>query len=824
MSSTARESRHIVQVGGGGVPMESARTTIVAIGNLKNRLEQGLAINSDMYVEVLRRCLKEKNLGANLAKQVHDYINQSGMEQNIYVANNLVSLYIKCGDLEAARGVFDKLVKKNVFSWTIIIGGYAKHKGAEKAMELFNQMCQKGVQPNAFTFSSVLKACGNPSALQWGKEVHACVRHAGLESDVRVGSALVHMYAKCGSIDDARLAFDKMEERDVITWSVMIGGLAEHGCGSEAYELFLHMQREGFKPNAITYMSILNACASAGALEWVKEVHTHAREAGFESDVRVGSALVHMYAKCGSIDDARLAFDKMKERDVVTWNVMIGGLAEHGCGHEAYDLFLQMKREGFKPNAITYISILNACASAGALEWVKEVHTHAREAGFESNVRVGSALVHMYAKCGSIDDARLAFDKMEERDVVTWNVMIGGLAEHGCGHEAYELFLQMKREGLKPDAFTYASILNACASAGALEWVKEVHTHARAAGFESDVRVGSALVHMYAKCGSIADARLAFDKMEERDVVTWNVMIGGLAEHGCGLEALDVFKTMVADGVEPSEISFVAVLSACSHSGLVDEGRRLFLAMTEDYGIERTVELCTCMVDVLGRAGHLEEAKLLIGNMPVEADGATWGALLGACRTYGNVELGKLAANELLKLEPKDASAYVLLSNIYAAAGKWEEVLWVRTMMQERGIRKEPGRSWIEVDNKVHVFVVGDTSHSEAKEIYAELRRLSKRIKAEGYIPDTRLVLRNIDEEEKELALCSHSEKLAIAYGLMRTPLAEPIRVFKNLRVCPDCHTATKFISKAIVREIVVRDANRFHHFQDGVCSCGDYW
>ena len=925
MYSTARESRHIVQVGGGGVPMESARTTIEAIGNLKNRLEQGLAINSDMYVEVLRRCLKEKNLGANLAKQVHDYINQSRMKQNIYVANNLVSLYIKCGDLEAARRVFDKLVKKNVFSWTIIIGGYAKHKGAKKAMELFNQMCQKGVQPNAFTFLSVLKACANPSALQWGKEVHACVRHAGLESDVRVGSALVHMYAKCGSIDDARLAFDKMEERDIIiwnvmiggllqhgcgheayelflqmqregfkpdaftyasilnacasagalewvkevhthareagfesdvrvgnalvhmyakcgsiddarlafdkmeerdvvTWTVMIGGLAEHGCGHEAYELFLQMKREGFKPDAITYMSILNACASAGALEWVKEVHTHAREAGFESDVRVGNALVHMYAKCGSIDDARLAFDKMEERDVVTWNVMIGGLAEHGCGHEAYELFLQMKREGFKPDAITYMSILNACASAGALEWVKEVHTHALEAGFESDVRVGNALVHMYAKCGSIDDARLAFDKMEERDVVTWTVMIGGLAEHGCGHEAYELFLQMKREGFKPNAITYMSILNACASAGALEWVKEVHTHAREAGFESDVRVGNALVHMYAKCGSIDDARLAFDKMEERDVVTWNVMIGGLAQHGCGHEALEVFRSMIADGVKPNEISFVAVLSACSHSGLVDEGRRLFLAMTQDYGIEPTVVLCNCMVDVVGRAGHLEEAKLFIDKMPVEPNEATWGALLGACRTYGNVDLGKLAANELLKLEPKDASTYVLLSNIYAAAGKWEEVLWVRTMMQERGIRKEPGRSWIEVDNKVHDFVVGDTSHSEAKEIYAELRRLSETIKANGYIPDTRLVLRNIEEEEKELALCSHSEKLAIAYGLMRTPLGQPIRVFKNLRVCSDCHTATKFISKAIEREIVVRDANRFHHFQDGVCSCGDYW
>ena len=383
---------------------------------------------------------------------------------------------------------------------------------------------------------------------------------------MRVGGSLLHMYANCGSIDDARVVFGRMEKYDVISWNVMIGGLAQHGCGHEAYKLFQQMQLEGFKPNAITYMSILNACASAGALEWVKEVHTHARAAGFEVDVRVGSALLHMYAKCGSIDDARLAFDKVEKHDLISWNLMIGGLAEHGCGHEAYELFQQMQREGFKPDAVTYASILNACASAGALEWVKEVHRHARAAGFESDVRVGSALVHMYAKCGSIDDARLAFDKMEERNVITWNVMIGGLAEHGCGHEAYELFQQMQLEGFKPDAVTYASILNACASAGALEWVKEVHRHAREAGFEVDVRVGNALVHMYAKCGSIDDARLAFDKMEERNVITWNVMIGGLAEHGCGHEAYELFLQMQLEGFKPNAITYMSILNACANA------------------------------------------------------------------------------------------------------------------------------------------------------------------------------------------------------------------------------------------------------------------
>ena len=1019
-----REWRQIAQGDDAGVHLQNASTTSDAVATLKNHVRQGIAIDSYMYVEVLQRCFKERNLVS--AKQVHDCIMKSGMEQNTYVANNLLRVFIRCGRLQDARIVFDKLVKKDVVSWTIMIGGHAQHDHAEDAIDFFHQMCQEGMQPDEITYLSILKACASPAALKWGKEVHTHIRHggfasdvrvgtalvnmyaksgsiddarlvfdrmldrdvvtwnamigglaqqgfgheafslflqmqrggfvpnaityvsilsacasvgalewvkevhshalrAGLESDVRVGNALVHTYAKSGSIDDARLVFDRMVDRDVVAWTVMIGGLAQHGFGHEAFSLFLQMQRGGFVPNAITYVSILSACASAGALEWVKEVHSHAMRAGLESDVRVGNALVHMYAKSGSINDARVVFDRMVERDVVTWNVMIGGLAQHGFGHEAFSLFLQMQRGGFVPNAVTYVSILSACASTGALEWVKEVHSHALRAGLESDVRVGNALVHMYAKSGSIDDARVVFDRMVERDVVTWTVMIGGLAQHGFGHEAisvffqmqrggfvpdaityvsilsacastgalesvkevhsyamraglesdlcvgnalvhtyaksgsigdarrvfdrmverdvvtwtvmigglaqhgfgheaFALFLQMQRGGFVPNAVTYVSILSACASTGALEWVKEVHSHALRAGLESDVRVGNALVHMYAKSGSIDDARVVFDRMVERDVVTWTVMIGGLAQHGCGHKALLLFGQMIAEGVRPNGVTFVATLSACSHVGLVDKGRQQFLAMTQEYGIKPTMEHYTCMVDLFGRAGHLEEAKLFILNMPLEPDGATWGALLGACRTYGHVELAEFAAKECLKLEPKNAAAYVVLSNIYAAAGKWDQVSSVRTMMQDRGIHKEPGRSWIEVGNEIHRFVVGDTSHPEAKEIYAELNILTGKLKAEGYIPDTRLVLHNIDEEDKELALCSHSEKLAIAYGLMHTAPGNPIRIYKNLRVCSDCHTATKFISKVTGREIVARDANRFHHFKDGVCSCGDYW
>jgi pentatricopeptide repeat protein len=914
----------VVQGGDGSTHLQSASTLSEAIAVLKNRLEQSIIVDSYTYVEVLKWCLKQKDLAE--ASRVHDCIIKSGMEQNIYVANNLLSVYIRCGRLQEARRVFDELVKKSVYSWTIMIGGYAQHNHATYAMELFDKMLQEGVQPNAITYLSILKACASsPSALEWGKEVHALIRCGGLESDVRVASALLKMYAKCGSIKEARLVFDRLISRDVMMWNVMIGayaeigqgheafalflrmqrggfvpnaltylsilnarastealvwvkevhsyamkagfesdvrvgnafvhmyamsgsienarlvfnrmrnrdlitfnamigGLAQHGFGQEAYKTFLQMQKGGFVPDSVTYVNILNACASAGDIEWVKEVHSHAFKAGFDLDLRVGNALVHMYAKNGRIDDARLVFNRMEVRDVITWNGLIGGLAQHGFGQGAYSLFLEMERGGFVPNVTTYLSILNANASPGAIEWVKDVHSRALKAGLMSDVRVGSALVHMYAKSGSVDNARQVFDTMADRNVITWTAMIGGLAQHGFGHEAYRLFLQMQNEGLVPNATTYLSILNPCASTGALEWVKGVHSHAVKAGLELDLHVGNALIHMYAKSGSVDDARIVFDRMENRNLVTWNAMIGGLAQHGRGLEAYRLFGEMIAEGVKPDECSLVGVLTACSHAGLLDEGRRQFLAMTQDYGIEPTVVHHNCMVDLLGRAGHLEEAELFIRNMQVEPDGTTWAALLGACRTYGNVELAEYAAQECLKLEPKNSSAYVLLSNVYAAAGKWEQVSSVRTMMQARGIYKEPGISWIEVDNKIHSFVVGDTSHPEAKEIYAELNKLTKKMKAEGYVPNTQHVLHNIDKEDKELALCSHSEKLAITYGLMRISHGEPIRIYKNLRVCSDCHTATKFISKVTGREIVARDVNRYHHFKDGTCSCGDYW
>ena len=782
--------------------------------------EEGFKPDGVTYVSLLNDCASKGAL--EWVKEVHSHILEAGYESDVPVGSALIHMYAKCGSIEDAAVVFDSMKERDVITWNVMIGAYAGSGRGVEAYALYLKM-KEGFQPNAVTYVSLLNDCASTGALEWVKEVHSHILEAGCESDVRVGSALIHMYAKCGSIEDAAVVFDSMKERDVITWTVMIGAYAGSGRGVEAYDLYVKMKEEGFQPNAVTYVSLLNDCASTGALEWVKEVHSHILEAGYESDVRVGSALIHMYVKCGIIDEAAVIFDSMKERNIITWTVIIGAYAGSGRGVEAYDLYVKMKEEGFQPDAVTYVSLLNDCASTGALEWVKEVHSHILEAGYESDVRVGSALIHMYAKCGSIEDAAVVFDSMKERNIFTWNVMIGAYAGSGRGVEAYDLYLKMKDEGFQPDAVTYVSLLNDCGSAGALEWVKDVHRHILEGGHESDVRVGSALVHLYAKSGSIEDALLVFERMEECDVMTWNIMICGLGQHGRGQDALELFKKMKADDLVPDAYSFVALLSACSHAGLVDEGRQIFCAM-KDYGVEPTVVHYSCMVDLLGRAGLLEETKRFFSSMPVEANAGTWGALLGACRTYGNVELGELAAKEVMKLEPTAASPYVLLSNIYAAAGQWDQVAFVRHMMQERGIRKEPGVSWIEISNKVHRFVVGDRSHPEAEKIYDVLNNLSKKLKSEGYIPDTRLVLRNIDEEQKVHALCAHSEKLAIAYGLMHTPRGMPIRVFKNLRVCSDCHTATVFISKVTGREIVTRDANRFHHFKDGVCSCGGYW
>lgn len=634
----------------------------------------------------------------------------------------------------------------------------------------------------------MLKACAGIGDLEQGRDIHEDVIRYGFESDLFVGNALIAMYARCGSLEDAWQVFDRISQRDTVSWNTMIAAFAQNGHGDDALKMFKQMQLECVKPDTVTFVSVLPACALSMALHQGRELHGYITKNGFEWDIFVGNAIIDMYAKCGEINDAMHLFDGMPVKDVVSWNAiiagyvqngncddaeklfrhmqlekvklnvvtwsaMIAGYAQNGHGGKALELFRQMQLVAVEPNSVTVGSLLSACALLEALEQGKELHNYIIRRGLDSNVLLGSAVIDMYAKCKQIEVARRVFDGMSEKNVVSWTVMIGGYVQNGLASQALEICSQMQYLGLKPTAVTIASVLPACARLAAFRQSKEIHTYALRNGFESVVFVANSLIDVYAKCGNIDLARQVFHNISEKNVVSWTAMIAAYGMHGFGENALLVFNQMQQTGMKPDDVIFIAVLSACSHSGLVDEGWRYFDRMTRDYLITPRVEHYACMADLLGRAGLLDETYEFIKNMPLAPSADVWGALLSACRIHGNVEMGEHAAEYLFNLEPENAGSYVLLSNMYAEAGRWDNVAKVRTWMKEKGLKKKPGCSWIELKNKVHTFFVGDRSHPEMERIYAMLESLSVQMKEAGYVPDTSFVLHDVVDEEKEYVL-----------------------------------------------------------------------
>ncbi|KAF9623804.1 hypothetical protein IFM89_005389 [Coptis chinensis] len=428
------------------------------------------------------------------------------------------------------------------------------------------------------------------------------------------------------------------------------------------------------------------------------------------------------------------------------------------------------------------------------------------------------------AKSGEVDFARSLFDRMPERDCVTWSAMISGYAQCGESREALSLFHCMQMEGVKVNEATMVSVLSACSHLGALDQGRWTHGYIERNNICMSVTLGSALIDMYAKCGDMGKAMEVFLGMREWNVYTWSAVMGGLAMNGAGKECLELFSRMKEYGVQPNEVTFVSVLRGCSVVGLVEEGRKHFDSIKQVYGLEPKLEHYGCMVDLYGRAGRLDDAFEFIKNMPMKPHAGAWGALLSACKIYGNMKLGELASRNLVELEAKNDGAYVLLSNIYADSRDWDRVTNVRELMKNKGVKKIPACSVMEVGGEVHEFFVGDKSHPRYGEIEVMLDEIARRLKLSGYVANTNPVLFDIDEEEKEDALVRHSEKMAIAFGLISLGEGVPIRIVKNLRVCGDCHEVTKMISKVFNREIIVRDRNRFHHFKGGDCSCKDYW
>ncbi|KAJ8479761.1 hypothetical protein OPV22_023488 [Ensete ventricosum] len=576
-------------------------------------------------------------------------------------------------------------------------------------------------------------------------------------------------------------------------------------------------------PNLFSHL-LNGCCVPQQSLRQGQQIHGLIFAAGAASHRFTANHLLHMYSKLGQNGDihaARKLFDEMPERNVATWNAMITGLAHFELDEEGLEFFRRMREAGLRPDEFGLGSAFRCCAGLKDIGSGHQIHAYVVRNGFEHDMCVGSSLAHMYMRCGCLDDGERVLKGLPIINVVSCNTIIAGRAQNGDTEGAVHHFSLMKAVGLSPDHVTFVGLISACSDLASLGQGQQVHAEVIKAGVDSVIPVRSSLISMYSKCGCLDDSSKIFSESDEgSDLVVWSSMIAAYGFHGHGEEAIQLFDKMVREGNDPSEVTFLSLLYACSHSGLKDKGKEYFELMMHKYGLKPTLKHYTCMVDLLGRSGCLDEAETLIRSMPVPADAVIWKTMLSACKTHKNAQMAERVAESVLRLDPQDSASYVLLSNIRATTARWIDVSEVRRAMREKRVRKEPGLSWVEYKGQVYQFSTGDTSNPRQKEIDQLLEQLLGRMRELGYLPDTSTVFHDMEEEEKETSLAHHNEKLAIAFAILSLPVGVPIRIMKNLRVCDDCHEAIKYISNIAEREIVVRDVTRFHHFRDGECSC----
>ncbi|XXG79475.1 hypothetical protein AAC387_Pa09g0531 [Persea americana] len=556
----------------------------------------------------------------------------------------------------------------------------------------------------------------------------------------------------------------------------------------------------------------------------VYRLHSRLIKTGQENDPL---SLRHLLLSCAALclSYARAIFDRIPSPDTFAWNTLIRSHSSHDSPLRALHLFVEMRQRDVPLDHYTLPFALKACSRLSLIETGKSIQSISIKYGFDSDIYVQNTLIHFYGNCGLVCSARYVFDEMLRRDLVSWSAIIGCFVNNGLEEEALAVFREMQvTAGIRPDEVTMVSVLSAVARLGALELGRWVHFYIWRNGFDVTVSMGTQLIIMYSNCGFIEGAVRVFDAMPERNVLTWTALINGFAAHGQSKEALRMFDEMKKAKLQPDYITFIGVLTACSHGGLLDEGMRVFDSIRRDYGIEPRLEHYGCVVDLLGRAGLLNEAYEFTERMPIRPNSIIWRTLLGACANYGNVELAERVRSRISALDPYHDGDYVLLSNIYGSNGRWLEKEEVRSSMRERRIEKKPGCSLVELNQVIHEFIAGDESHPQSKEIQEMLRLIIEKLRDVGYTPNTSNVLFDIEEEEKEQNLIYHSEKLAVAFALLNADHGKTIRIVKNLRICQDCHIFMKLVSGIFNNKVVIRDRNRFHHFKGGICSCRDYW
>ncbi|XP_042507531.1 pentatricopeptide repeat-containing protein At5g44230 [Macadamia integrifolia] len=640
-------------------------------------------------------------------------------------------------------------------------------------------------------------------------------------------------------------------------------GLSLCSCGFHSQlqpQIFVPFSQRILERNFIEsqVVSLLHGCKDVNQL---RPVHAHIIRMGLDQCCFVLAKFIRILTKFNVPMDPypRLLFDQVRRPNPFLWTALIRGYSLSGPFSEAVPLYNRMRKEGTTPVTFTFCALFKACSATLDFNSGRQLHCQTiLIGGFESDLYVGNTLIDMYLKCGFLEYGRRMFDEMIDRDVISWTslivayaksgdmevaeelfdglpekdmvvwtAMVTGYAQNARPKEALRLFERMWGAGVETDEVTLVGVISACAQLGAEKYARWIRNVAEHAGLDprTNVVVGSALIDMYSKCGSVGEAYQVFEMMTERNVYSYTAMIGGFAMHGQADAAMRLFCEMVETETRPNRVTFIGALTACSHARLVEQGRQLFASMQEVYGITPSADHYACMVDLLGRAGHLEEAYELVKTMEIKPHGGVWGALLGACRIHGNPDIAEIAVSHLFDLEPNGIGNYVLLSNIYASAGRWDDVSRMRKLIRKKGMKKNPACSWVEANNGViHEFFADDMTHPKSNEIKQALKELLERLKLAGYKPNLTSVVYDLSDNEKEQLLMRHSEKLALVFGLLTTSAGSSIRIVKNLRICEDCHSFMLSVSGITRREIVVRDNMRFHHFRDGLCSCSNFW
>ncbi|KAM7275521.1 hypothetical protein ACFE04_017387 [Oxalis oulophora] len=672
-------------------------------------------------------------------------------------------------------------------------------------------------------YATLFHECAKNKTLDQGQRLHEymLLQNPNNPPDLYVTNHLINMYAKCGDIEFARKLFDEMPVRNLVSWTALVSGYAQHGDERTCFSVFKCMLGD-YRPNEFAFASVIGLCDYLHG----KQVHSLALKVGLDGCVYVGSALITMYSRnSGSADgytEAWSVFKTVRYRGLSSWNSMMNGFQHCGLGERVISLFSQMHHEGIGFDRATLLSLFSSLyGNIDDLKYLYQLHCLTIKTGFISEMKVATALVKIYGNIvGEVENCYQLFTETNHRDIVLWTSIITAFSEQAPEKSLY-FYRQLLNEGLTPDPHTFSIVLKACAGFITEQPASAIHSQIIKAGLEEDTIIGNALIHAYARCGALVSSKLIFEKLAFRDLVSWNSMLKAYALHGDANTTLQLFSQM---NVKPDSATIVAVLSACSHAGMVEEGTKIFDSMLESYGVVPQLDHYACMVDILGRAGLIYEAEKLINRMPMEPDAVIWSVLLASCRKHGETRLAMLAAEKLNKLQPRNSLGFVQLSNLYSLGGSFNKAGLVRKEMDVFRVRKEPGLSLIQIGNQVHEFASGGQRHPLREAIFIELKGLIGKLKAIGYVPETTLALHDTDIEQKEEQLYHHSEKLALAFATMNGVGARVVKIVKNIRICVDCHNFMKLASDLLQKEIIVRDSNRFHHFKDNKCSCNDYW